>query len=149
MLEEGKGVDFAASLRKRTEQHRENPDCATCHDKMDPLGFAFERFDAIGAWREKDGEFDIDPSGRMPDGRRFDGPGELKAILKGDDRFVRTLSGKLLTYALGRGLEYYDKCAVDAIVEQLKQNDNRFSALVLGVINSRPFQMRTTSRDQS
>ncbi len=149
LLQEGKGVDFTASLRKRMEQHRENPDCATCHDKMDPLGFAFEKFDAIGAWREKDGEFDIDPSGRMPDGRQFNGPRELKAILKGDDRFVRTLSGKLLTYALGRGLEYYDKCAVDAIVEQLKQNDHRFSALVLGVINSRPFQMRTTSGDQS
>lgn len=147
-LEEGNGVDLTASLRERMEQHRQNPECATCHAKMDPLGFAFEKFDAIGAWREKDGDFDIDPSGQMPDGNEFNGPQELKALLMQDDRFVRTLSQKLLTFALGRGLEYYDKCAVDAIVEQLKENGYRFSTLVLGVVNSRPFQMRNTAGDQ-
>ena len=147
-LEEGEGVDLTASIRERMEQHRQNPDCATCHSKMDPLGFAFEKFDAIGAWREKDGDFDIDPSGKLPDGREFNGPRELKALLVQDDRFVKTLSQKLLTFALGRGLEYYDKCAVDAIVEQLTENGYRFSTLILGVVNSRPFQMRSTARDQ-
>lgn len=148
-LDEGKGVDLTASIRERMEQHRQNPDCATCHDKMDPLGFAFERFDATGAWREKDGPFEIDPAGAMPDGRKFNGPKELKEILMGDDRFVQTLAQKLLTFALGRGLEYYDKCAVDAIVEQLKANGYRFSTLIRGVVNSRPFQMRSTIGDQS
>ncbi len=147
-LEANSGVDAKASLRERTEQHRANPDCATCHEKMDPLGFAFENFDAIGAWRERDGEHAIDPSGKMPDGRSFSGPGELKQMLMQGDNFSRTVTEKMLTFALGRGLEYYDKCAVDEIVAALKQNDHRLSALILEVIKSRPFQMRQNTTNE-
>lgn len=144
-LEAATGVDAKASLRERTEQHRANPDCATCHEKMDPLGFAFENFDAIGAWRDKDGEFPIDSSGVLPDGRTFQGATDLKQLLLQGDNFTRTVTEKMLTFALGRGLEYYDKCAVDEIVAALKRNEHRFSALILEVIKSRPFQLRQNS----
>jgi hypothetical protein len=116
---------------------------------MDPIGFAFENFDGIGAWRDKEGKFDIDPAGKLPDGREFKGPDELKALLRKDDRFVRALTEKMLTFALGRGLEYYDRCTVDAIVEQLKKQDLKFSALILGIINSQPFQMRNRTGDET
>ena len=148
-LEGAPGVDATASLRVRTEQHRANPDCATCHEKMDPLGFAFENFDAIGGWRDRDGEHSIDPSGKLPDGREFKGPGELKQMLQQGDNFVRTVTEKMLTFALGRGLEYYDKCAVDEIVAALKRNDLRFSTLILEVIKSRPFQMRQPTENET
>lgn len=148
-LEENEGVDLTASLRTRMEQHRLNPDCATCHEKMDPLGFAFENFDAIGAWRTKDGDHDIDPSGKMPDGREFQGPAELKQLLMEGDQFARTISEKMLTFALGRGLEYYDKCTVDEIVGALIQNDYRFSTLLLQIVESQPFQMRQTAGDDT
>lgn len=148
-LEGAPGVDATASLRIRTEQHRANPDCATCHEKMDPLGFAFENFDAIGGWRDRDGEHPIDPSGKLPDGREFNGPGELKQMLMQGDNFARTVTEKMLTFALGRGLEYYDKCAVDEIVAALKRNDLRFSTLILEVIKSRPFQMRQPTENET
>lgn len=149
-LEEApKGVDLKASLRTRLEQHRNNPECATCHEKMDPIGFAFENFDATGAWRDKDGGHEIDPSGRLPDGRTFNGAQQLKDILRQDDRFSRALAEKILTFALGRGLEYYDQCTVDSIVEQLKNNDHKFSSLILGVVHSAPFQMRNPNGDKS
>jgi mono/diheme cytochrome c family protein len=148
-LEGAPGVDATASLRIRTEQHRANPDCATCHEKMDPLGFAFENFDAIGGWRDRDGEHPIDPSGKLPDGREFKGPGELKQMLMQGDNFARTVTEKMLTFALGRGLEYYDKCAVDEIVAALKRNDLRFSTLILEVIKSRPFQMRQPTENET
>ncbi len=97
---------------------------------MDPIGFAFENYDAIGAWRDKDGGFTIDPSGVLPDGQSFQGPAELKAFLRGKkDLFSRCLTEKMLTYALGRGLEYYDRCAVDKIVKALAGDDYRFSTL--------------------
>ncbi|HAV62358.1 MAG TPA: hypothetical protein DCY13_08350, partial [Verrucomicrobiales bacterium] len=148
-LEEAKGVDHKASLRTRLEQHRANPDCATCHEKMDPLGFAFENFDAIGSWRDADGPHPIDPAGKLPDGSTFRGPDELKKILKKGDGFARTVTEKMLTFALGRGLEYYDKCAVDEIVEALKRNDHRVSTLILEIVNSQPFQKRQTAGDES
>ena len=148
-LESVSGVDAKASLRQRTEQHRANPECATCHEKMDPLGFAFEHFDAIGTWREKDGEYAIDSSGKLPDGRTFQGATDLKQMLIQGDNFTRTVTEKMLTFALGRGLEYYDKCAVDAIVEALKKNDQRFSTLILEVIKSQPFQMRQNPDNES
>ncbi|HEY1858890.1 MAG TPA: DUF1592 domain-containing protein, partial [Gemmataceae bacterium] len=142
-LSEKKTVVESASLRQRMEQHRKNPDCAVCHDRMDPLGFGFENYDAVGAWRAKDGKFDIDPAGDLPDGKSFKGPKELKAILKGKDKeFRRCLSDRLLTYALGRGLESYDKCAVDQIADNLAKNDYRFSSLVVSIVNSEPFQQR-------
>jgi hypothetical protein len=117
---------------------------------MDPLGFAFENFDAIGAWRDKDGKFDIDPSGVLPDGKAFKGPKELKTILKGKkDLFSRNLSEKILVYALGRGVEYYDKCAVDKVIAALDKNDYRFSALILEVVKSEPFLMRTAANPKA
>jgi hypothetical protein len=137
---------LTGSLRKVMEQHRENALCASCHRRMDPIGFAFENYDAVGAWREQDGGFSVDPSGVLPDGQSFQGPAELKVILKGKkDVFTRCLTEKVLTYALGRGLEYYDRCAVDAILEALDQNDDRLSSLVVAVAKSEPFQMRTAT----
>ena len=143
------GKQLTGSLRKVMEQHRENALCASCHQRMDPIGFAFENYDAIGAWRDKDGGFAIDASGVLPGGRSFRGPAELKVIIKDKkDQFSRCLTEKLLTYALGRGLEYYDRCAVDEIMEALQKDDYRFSALVAGVIKSGPFQKRTTRGNQ-
>lgn len=148
-LENNSAVDLNASLRKRMEQHRANPECATCHEKMDPLGFAFENFDAIGAWRDKDGDHPIDPSGKTPDGQVFQGPEQLKELLKYGDSFARTVTQKMLTFALGRGLEFYDKCVVDDIVEKLKKNDYRFSTLILEIVNSRPFELRQVNGNES
>jgi len=125
------------------EEHRKNPVCASCHSRMDPLGFGLENFNAIGAWRTEDGKFPVDASGELPDGRSFRTPGELKVLLKQDrDVFARALTEKLLTYALGRGLERYDRPTVASITAQLPPHDYRFSALVLGIVNSLPFQMR-------
>jgi hypothetical protein len=125
------------------EQHRANPACANCHAKMDPLGFAFENFDAIGAYRTKDGAFDIDSSGTLPDGKTFQGPAELKQILKEKkDQFSRCLAEKMLTYAIGRGLEYYDKRPVDRVVAQLAKNDYKFSTLIAEIVKSDPFRLR-------
>lgn len=142
-LSEKKAIVESASLRQRMEQHRADPNCASCHQKLDPLGFGFENYDGIGAWRTKDGKFDIDPAGVLPDGRAFKGPKELKAILKTKDQeFRKCLVDRLLTYALGRGLESYDKCAVEQIADYVKKEDNRFSSLVLGVVKSDSFQKR-------
>jgi hypothetical protein len=128
------------------ELHRENALCASCHQRMDPIGFAFENYDATGGWRDKDGLFDIDPSGELPGGQTFQGPAELKVILKGKKGlFARTLAEKMLTYALGRGLEHYDKCAVDKIVAALDKNDYRLKTLLSEVIKSEPFLMRTAT----
>jgi hypothetical protein len=135
---------LTGSLRKVMEMHRENALCASCHQRMDPIGFAFENYDAVGAWRDRDGKFAIDPSGVLPDGKSFRGPAELKAVLRGKkDLFSRCLTEKLLTYGLGRGLEYYDKCAVDKITAALEKNDYRFLTLLAEVVKSEPFQMRT------
>ena len=142
-LSEDKKVVEAASLRKRMEQHRANPNCATCHERMDPLGFGFENFDAVGAWRDRDGDFPVDPSGVLPGGRSFKGPAELKAILKSRrDEFSRCLIEKMLTYAVGRGMEAFDKCTIDKIAESLARNNYRFSALVIDIVKSDPFEMR-------
>jgi hypothetical protein len=142
--------ELKGSLRQRLEQHRVNPSCAVCHNKMDPLGFAFENFDAVGAWRTKDGEFGIDPSGVLPDGQSFKTPAELIKILKTKkELFSRNLCEKMLVYALGRGVEYYDKCAVDKITEELEKNDYRFSALIVEIVKSEPFLMRTALNPKS
>jgi hypothetical protein len=138
-------------LRERLEQHRSKEACAVCHRKMDALGFAMENFDAVGAWRTRDGEFEIDPSGVLPEGQTFKGPAELKAILLTSSResFTRCLAEKMLTYALGRGLEYYDRCAVDDITKALAENDYKFSTLVLEIVKSDPFQKRRGKRSSS
>ena len=137
------GEKLTGSLRQRMEQHRANPSCANCHARMDPLGFAFENFDAIGRFREKDGEFAIDPAGELPTGEMFSGPDELKEILKTrQSLFARCITEKLLTYALGRGLEYYDRSAVDRVTTALAQNGYRFSTLIVETVKSEPFRLR-------
>jgi hypothetical protein len=146
-LAENEKAALSGSLRQRMEQHRANPSCATCHAKMDPLGFAFENFNAIGAFRKKDGDFAIDPSGTLPDGQSFQGPAELKVILKGKkDLFSRCLAEKMLTYALGRGVEYYDKPTLDHVTAALAKNDYRFSTLIVEIVKSDPFRLRRGGR---
>jgi hypothetical protein len=146
-LDERKAL--TGTLRQVMEQHRENPICASCHARMDPIGFAFENYDAIGGYREKDGQFLIDAAGELPDGRKFSGAGELKSILKDKkELFARSLAEKMLTYALGRGLEYYDKCAVDKILAALEKNDYRFTTLIVETVTSDPFQMRTATGER-
>jgi hypothetical protein len=142
-LEENQ-AELKGSLRQRMEQHREKPICASCHQRMDPLGFAFENFDAIGGWRDRDGKFSIDPTGTLPNGQTFNGPMELRRILKTTKQvdFRRCLTEKMLTYALGRGLEFYDRCAVDDISAAVAKNDHRFSSLVIAIVKSDPFQLR-------
>jgi Protein of unknown function (DUF1588)/Protein of unknown function (DUF1592)/Protein of unknown function (DUF1585) len=136
-------IGTAASMREQLEAHRKNPTCASCHRRMDPLGFGLENFDAVGAWRTMDGKFPIDASGVLPDGRKFTGPEELRAILTGDrDAFARCLTSKLLTYGLGRGLERYDTKTVKLIASRLPAQNYRFSALVLEIVKSLPFQSR-------
>jgi Protein of unknown function (DUF1588)/Protein of unknown function (DUF1592)/Protein of unknown function (DUF1585) len=136
-------VGTSASLRQQMEAHRKNASCASCHARMDPLGFGLENFDAIGAWRTQDGKFPIDPSGTLPDGRSFKDPHELEAILKLDrNAFAKCVTEKLLTYALGRGLEPFDKPSVTKIVGNVAADDYRFSSLVMNIVNSVPFQMR-------
>lgn len=143
LLAEGEQAVLTGSLRERMLQHRANPSCASCHERMDPLGFGLENFDAIGRWREKDGEFEIDPSGTLPSGESFAGPAELRTILLGRAAdFRRSLAEKLLTYALGRGLEYYDRTAVESIVSALEASDDRFTALIVAVAASDPFRLR-------
>ena len=139
-------IGTSVSMRAQLEEHRKNPTCASCHRRMDPLGFGLENFDAVGAWRTMDGKFPVDASGALPDGRTFNGPEELTEILKGDRaEFARALTSKLLTYALGRGLERYDTRTVKAITERLPAADYKFSALVLEIVNSLPFQSRRPS----
>lgn len=136
-------VGTSVSLRQQLEIHRTNPTCASCHARLDPLGFGLENFDAIGAWRESDGSLPIDPSASLPDGRSFKGPGELKGILREDrDAFTRCVAEKLLTYALGRGLEAYDRRTVKSIAEGVAASDYRFSSLVTEIVKSVPFRMR-------
>jgi hypothetical protein len=143
ILKDGQTALTAATVRLRMEQHRAKASCAVCHSKLDPLGFGLENFDAVGAWRDKDGGTAVDSSGTLPSGESFRGPKELKSILKAHTpEFTRCLTEKLLTFALGRGLEDYDRCAVDQIVKSLEANRYRFSALVLAIVKSDPFQKR-------
>ena len=132
------------SMRQRIAQHRANPACASCHAMMDPLGLSLENFDLAGKWRTIDEAlFPIDASGTLPDGTTFEGPAGLRhVLLNPPDRFVRTLTEKMLTYALGRGLEYYDMPAVRKITRDAARQNYRASSVVLGIVNSLPFQMR-------
>jgi mono/diheme cytochrome c family protein len=137
------GAELTGTLRQRMEQHRANPSCAACHERMDPLGFGLENFDAVGAWRTVDGKEPIDASGVLPGEQSFNGPKELKSVLLArKNQFARCLAEKLLTYAVGRGIERTDHCAVDAIARDLATGDYRFSALALAVVHSEPFQKR-------
>lgn len=148
-LDESK-IGSSGSIRQQMEAHRENPACASCHSKMDPLGFGFENFNAIGSWRTQDGKFPVDATGTLPDGRSFNGPNELKTLLRAKpDAFAECVADKLLTYALGRGLERYDRRTVREIAKQAAAQDYRFSSLVLEIVNSLPFQMRRGDRGSS
>jgi mono/diheme cytochrome c family protein len=132
------------SMREQMEQHRANPACASCHKLMDPLGFALEQFDAVGGWRVRDAGAPIDAAVEMADGTTVNGPVELRrALLRRPETFVATLTEKLLVYALGRGLFPYDMPTVRGIVRDAARRDHRFTALILGIVNSTPFQMRT------
>jgi hypothetical protein len=143
MLRDDAKAVAAGTLRQRMEQHRKDPNCAVCHKEMDALGFALENFDAVGAWRTKDGNFPIDAAAQLPDGRSFHGPRDLKAVLRGNkEQFTRCLTEKLLTYAMGRGVEPCDRPAVGGIVNAAKAGNYKFSTFVLGIIHSEPFQKR-------
>lgn len=147
-LEETTKDTASLSLRERLEIHRKDPGCASCHKTMDPLGMGLENFDAIGRWRDKEGERDVDSSGELPGGVKFSGPIELIGIIRSrQEQFHRAFAERLLTYALGRGLEYYDKCAVDQALVLMKQRGNRFSALVEGIVMSDPFMKRSRTRE--
>jgi hypothetical protein len=142
-LNEAKAISASLSLRQRMEQHRADPVCANCHEHMDGLGFAFENYDAIGSLRKDDGGKSIDPSGTMPDGASFKGAIELKKVLKErKQQFSRCLTKKLMTYATGRGIEYYDQAPVNKIVAALEKNDYKFSTLVVEIVKSDPFRLR-------
>ena len=133
-----------ASVRDRLEQHRANPVCASCHAPMDPLGFALENFDAIGQWRDaSEAGLPIDASATMPSGAEFDGPAGLRRVLlsRGEE-FADTVTDKLLAYAVGRGLEYYDRPSVRRILRDAAPDDYRWSSIVLGIVKSAPFQGR-------
>ena len=133
------------SLRERMEQHRKDPVCAGCHKSMDPIGFALENFDAVGHWRNNDEGGKIDPSGTMFNGAPLDGiVGLRKALVEQHEIFVGVMTEKMLTYALGRGLEYYDMPTVRKIVQEGRNNDFRFSSLIMGIVKSTPFQMKET-----
>jgi hypothetical protein len=138
--------ELKGTLRERMVQHRENPLCSSCHARMDPIGFGLENFDGIGAWRATEGKekSPIDATGDLTTGEIFSTPVELIEILANEKReqFLRALTEKMLTYALGRGTEYYDRCAVKEIVARLEKNEFRFSELAMGICESAPFQMR-------
>ncbi|MFN0019685.1 MAG: DUF1592 domain-containing protein [Pirellulaceae bacterium] len=142
-LEVSQKASPEASLRQQLEIHRQNAVCASCHKTMDAIGFGLENYDGVGRWREKDGKLPIDSSAKLPSGEKFQTPAELVQVLKKRKRdFARCLSEKLLTYALGRGLMYYDRCAVDKIVDAVEKDNYRFSTLVVEIVKSEPFRKR-------
>ena len=149
LQEAGEGVKVL-SVRERLSEHRKNPACASCHVRMDPLGFALENFDATGRWRtlEASGPADLNPhridaSAQLPDGTKFDGVPGLRHILEErKDQFVYTMTEKLLTFALGRGADWYDAPAIREAVHAAKNDDYRFSTLVASIVSSQPFRMR-------
>ena len=141
-LAENKEGAKPRSVRERMEAHRANEPCASCHKLMDPIGFSLENFDAVGAWRTNDNGYRIEASGQLYDGAKLDGPVSLRNALVGrSDLFVRSFTVKLLTYALGRGVEYYDMSSVRSIERESARNNNHFSSFVLGIVKSAPFQM--------
>ncbi len=142
-LKENLGVGKVLPMRERLAEHRANPACSGCHNLMDPIGFSLENYDALGRWRTTDAATPIDAAGGLPDGSKFDGVSGLeKALANRPEVFVTTFSEKLLTYALGRGVEYYDAPAVRKIVQEAQAKDFLFSSVILGIVNSTPFQMR-------
>jgi hypothetical protein len=140
-LEENHAGDAPKTTRARLEQHRANPACASCHDRIDPIGFGLENYDVLGRWRTEDSGQPIDAGGRLPDGSQFNGPEELKAVLfEKKDLIIRNLVEKLLGYALGRGLSLEDSCAVDQILDHLREREYNAHTLILEIIRSKPFR---------
>ena len=136
------------SVRARMEQHRQNPVCAACHQMLDPMGFAFENFDGIGGWRTMDGTTPIDASGALPNGVEFNGAREFLAGVLQTDDFIGVVTEKLLTYALGRGVEYYDMPVVRQLTRETAEGEYRWSSLIQGIVQSQPFQMRGSQSDR-
>jgi hypothetical protein len=131
------------TVRERLEQHRRNPTCAVCHSRIDPLGFGLENFNGVGRWRTTEANMPIDASGTLPNGTKFSGPAEFrKALMQNSDSFLMTLTEKLVTYSLGRGVEFYDMPAMRKILREAGQNDYRWSSLIMSIVTSEPFQMR-------
>ncbi|MDB4705972.1 DUF1592 domain-containing protein [Verrucomicrobia bacterium] len=146
-LDEDSHEEEARSLRQRLEQHRADPACATCHDKMDPLGFSLENYDVLGRWRTEEGGQPVDAKATMPDGTEFEGPAQLKQILMDrKDQIVRHLTRKMLGYALSRGLTFEDFCTIDAIVEDLKANEYASHRLLMGIVESIPFRYKYSGK---
>jgi hypothetical protein len=136
-------VGVATSLRQQMEKHRADALCASCHSKMDPLGFALENYDAIGKWRTEDGKFPVDASGAFPNGKTFTTPAEMKSLLKDNmPEFTRCVTEKMLTYALGRGVESFDRLTVQDLVRQTAAHDYKMQSLIIGIVHSVPFQQR-------
>ena len=150
LKEESADSGKVQTMRERMEEHRSNPACAACHARMDPIGFALENFNGVGRWRTAEGATPIDPAGVLPDGAKFDGPAGLrKILLSHPEQFATTVTEKLLTYALGRGLEYYDAPVVRKITRDAAPGNYRWSALILGIVKSVPFEMRMTKQQDS
>jgi hypothetical protein len=140
-LKEAHDGEEPKTLRERLLQHRQNPACASCHNRIDPIGFGLENYDVLGRWRTEDAGKPIDTRGELPDGTVFDGPEQLKAaLLSKKDIFIRNLTRKMLAYALGRGLTIEDACTVDEIVAELQRNDYKAQTLIQGIVLSVPFR---------
>jgi hypothetical protein len=139
----------SGTMRERMVQHRTNPACSGCHSVMDPVGFSLENFDAVGHWRTRDGGAAIDASGALPDGTKVDGPATvIAALAQHPEQFVRTMTEMMLTYGLGRGLEYYDMPVVRTVARDAAKRNYKFSELVLGIVKSPPFQMKVKSQPE-
>jgi len=146
-LDAGADASKAKTIREKMELHRKNPTCAACHTIMDPVGFSLENFDLVGKWREMDGKTRVDATAGMVDGTKLDGPASLRrALLDRSDMFVSVATEKLMTYATGRAVTPYDMPAVRKIIRDSAKTNFRLSSLVLGVVKSEPFQMRTKDR---
>ncbi|MBC8137218.1 MAG: DUF1592 domain-containing protein, partial [Fibrella sp.] len=145
--DDAKGKEpLTGTLRQRLEKHRSDPACASCHSRMDPIGFGLENFDAIGTWRKSDGEAAIDATGTLPDGKSFEGPKQLRTILLSKkEQFAKAMTEKLLTYAIGRGIESTDRCNVGGMAEAISGKGYRFSAVVEQIVLSEPFRKRRTA----
>ena len=145
------GATVALTVRERLESHRDNPACAGCHDVMDPLGLALENFNAVGKWRDYDsdaGNVPIDSSGRLADGTPLSGVNDLReALVERPDQFAHIFIEKMMTYALGRGVEAHDMPTVRAIVHQAEKEDYKISDMILGIVNSDQFRMMTIPED--
>jgi hypothetical protein len=136
-------VGTTLSLRQQMERHRADPGCATCHNKLDPLGFALENYDAIGKWRANDGKFPVDSTATLPDGSQVSGPAEMRRALSAHlPQFAECLAGKMMIYALGRGIEDYDHRTIAALTRRWQSDEYRFQTLIFEVVKSVPFQSR-------